>query len=80
MLAIEEELTCDSGCVGNDVASGIGAAFMSSVYYCPNWLVRAMYAITNTASNTFTRAPGVGNHFVGYICLGICGTNSPFTI
>ncbi|XP_063842770.1 uncharacterized protein LOC135090214 isoform X1 [Scylla paramamosain] len=59
VLAIEEELTCDSGCVGNDVASGIGAAFMSSVYYCPNWLVRAMYAITNTASNTFTRAPGI---------------------
>lgn len=59
LLAIDVEITCDAGCIGNDVTSGLATAFMGSVYYCPNWLATAMYAITNTGSNTFTRSPGI---------------------
>lgn len=59
LMAIEEEITCDSGCAANDVGSSLAASWMSSVYYCPNWLVTAMYAITNTPSNTYMRAPGI---------------------
>lgn len=61
-MAIEEEITCDSGCAANDVGSSLAAAWMGSVYYCPNWLVTPTYAITNTPSNTYMRAPGIFLH------------------
>jgi xanthine dehydrogenase/oxidase len=60
LQGIQLDYYIDCGCYINDAVRTMDAAMTTcdNAYYCPNWLVNANYAITNTPANTACRAPG----------------------
>ncbi|XP_042871768.1 indole-3-acetaldehyde oxidase-like [Penaeus japonicus] len=59
LASVELDMVSDSGCSANEASAGLGTAFASNVYYCPNWLLRPFVVTTNTPSNTYMRSPGI---------------------
>ncbi|XP_063615205.1 uncharacterized protein LOC134788260 [Penaeus indicus] len=57
--SVDLDIVSDSGCSANEASAGLGAAFVSNVYYSPNWLLKPFVVTTNTPSNTFMRSPGI---------------------
>lgn len=59
LVSVDLDIVSDSGCSANEASAGLGAAYASNVYYCPNWLLKPSVVTTNTPSNTFMRSPGI---------------------
>ena len=49
----------DSGFVINDSSSAEAGNRVTGTYYVPNFTIQPYYAMTNTAANTWCRAPGI---------------------
>ncbi len=55
---VDIKLTCDCGFTTNESTSGDAALFAQNCYSAANWNVVPASVTTNTAANTFCRAPG----------------------
>ncbi|XP_032242989.2 xanthine dehydrogenase/oxidase-like [Nematostella vectensis] len=58
LKGIDMTMYADYGCSVNDSDMGSTYNFCDNAYYCANWKINAIPCRTNTASNTWCRAPG----------------------
>ncbi|ODM88520.1 putative aldehyde oxidase-like protein, partial [Orchesella cincta] len=62
---LEASVYCDPGSVSNEPTSLFGTICFQSTYRANNWNIKPEVAVTNTAPNTYCRAPGSSQGVAG---------------
>ena len=58
LKTLKTKITCDAGYSPNEISCDDAAVFVQNCYNADQWDVTPNHVLTNTAANTFTRAPG----------------------